>query len=223
MGEAPDRVFLVGAPGVDNVKRLVPLSRAEFEAAIGMTLRSPTLLVTYHPVTLSDTDGSDEIGAMLKALDTFEDGSLVFTQPNADAGGQAIVRAIESFVAARPGRAVFVRSLGQRLYLSALTHVDVVVGNSSSGLIEAPAAGVPTVNIGDRQKGRLRSASVIDCGPDSAGIAAAIRRAMTPEFRRIARSATPAYGAGDAARRICDVLATFPLDQLRRKVFHDVA
>ena len=223
MGEAPDRVFTIGAPGVDNVKRVVPLDRRAFEAAIGMELRTPAFLVTYHPVTLSDEAETDGADALLTSLDCFDESRIIFTRPNADAGGKAIAVAIDRYVAARPGRSVVFASLGQQRYLSALAHVDVVIGNSSSGLIEAPAAGVPTVNIGDRQNGRLRSPSVIDCAPDADSISNAIRQALTPEFRGIAKTATPAYGAGDAARRICEILATFPLDRLARKAFHDVA
>ena len=223
MGEAPDRVFTVGAPGVDNVKRVAPLDRRAFEAAIGMELRTPVFLVTYHPVTLGDAAETDGADALLASLDCFDESRIIFTRPNADAGGRAIAVTIDHYVAARPGRSVVFASLGQQRYLSALAHVDVVIGNSSSGLIEAPAAGVPTVNIGDRQKGRLRSPSVIDCAPDPAAITKAIRQALTPEFRHLAKTATPAHGAGDAARRICEILATFPLDRLARKAFHDVA
>jgi UDP-hydrolysing UDP-N-acetyl-D-glucosamine 2-epimerase len=223
MGESPERVFTVGALGVDNVKRVSPLDRRSFEAAIGMELRSPTFLVTYHPVTLNDAAETNGIDALFASLDSFSEGGIIFTRPNADVGGRAIAAAIDRYAAARPGRAVVFASLGQQRYLSALAHVDAVIGNSSSGLIEAPAAGVPTVNIGDRQKGRLRSPSVIDCAPDAASITKAIRQALTPEFRRTAKTATPAYGAGDAARRICETLATFPLDRLARKVFHDLA
>jgi UDP-hydrolysing UDP-N-acetyl-D-glucosamine 2-epimerase len=225
MGESPDQVFAVGAPGVDNIKRIKPLSRHEFEVAIGMTLGQPSFLVTYHPETLgvSPPCSAGGLGPLLEALDSFPQSRIVFTSPNADAGGRAISEAIKRYAAARPERAVFCASLGQKLYFSALAHVDLVIGNSSSGIIEAPAAGVPTVNIGERQKGRLRSASVIDCAPLAPAIVEAVRRALTPEFRHIAETAVPAYGAGDAAGRIRDIVATFPLDRLARKVFHDLA
>jgi UDP-hydrolysing UDP-N-acetyl-D-glucosamine 2-epimerase len=224
MGENPERVFSVGAPGVDNIKRIKPLPRHEFEAAIGMKLGEPLFLVTYHPETLTDASPCSAGGVkpVLEALDSFPQSSIIFTSPNADAGGRVIAGAIASYVAAKPERAIFCASLGRELYLGALAQADAVIGNSSSGIIEAPAAGVPTVNIGDRQKGRLRSASVIDCAAQTPDIVAAIRRALTPEFRRLARTAVPAYGAGDAAGRIRDVVATFPLDRLARKTFHDL-
>jgi GDP/UDP-N,N'-diacetylbacillosamine 2-epimerase (hydrolysing) len=220
MGEDPERVFNVGAPGVDNVKRIQPASRNDFESAVGMPLGDCPLLVTYHPETRCE---GDSIGALLAALDHFPESKIIFTSPNADSGGQAIADAIDRYTAARPERATLCRSLGQALYITALAHVRAVIGNSSSGIIEAPAAGVPTVNIGDRQKGRLRSSSVIDCEATTSAIAEAIRRALSPEFQSVAKSTVPAYGPGDVARRIREVLATAPLGQLARKVFHDVA
>ncbi len=224
MGENPDHVFTVGALGVDNIKRMEPLPRQDLAVAVGMKPGEPLFLVTYHPETLADARpcGAGGVKPLLEALDSFPRSSIIFTSPNADAGGRVIASAVESYAAAKPGSAVFCASLGRELYLSALAHADAVIGNSSSGIIEAPAAGVPTVNIGDRQKGRLRSASVIDCAAQTPDIVAAIRRALTPEFRRLARTAVPAYGAGDAAGRIRDVVATFPLDRLARKTFHDL-
>lgn len=222
MGEDPGSVFNVGAPGVDNVKRIQPLSRKDFESAIGMPLGDCPLLVTYHPETLDQCEG-DAIGALLAALDQFPESRIIFTSPNADSGGQAIADVVDRHIGARPERATLCRSLGQALYITALAHVRAVIGNSSSGIIEAPAAGVPTVNIGDRQKGRLRSTSIIDCEAKTPAIAQAIRRALSPEFQCIAKATVPAYGAGDAARRIREILATAPLGQLARKAFHDVA
>lgn len=222
MGEAPERVFNVGATGVDNVKRTQPLSRKDFESAIGMPLGDNPLLVTYHPETLNWREGA-AIAALLEALDQFPESRIIFTSPNADSGGQAIADAIDRYIGARPERTTLCRSLGQALYVTALAHVRAVIGNSSSGIIEAPAAGVPTVNIGDRQKGRLRSTSVIDCEVKTPAIAEAIRRALSAKFQRIAKATVPAYGEGDAARRIHEILATVPLDQLARKAFHDVA
>jgi UDP-hydrolysing UDP-N-acetyl-D-glucosamine 2-epimerase len=222
MGEDPGSVFNVGAPGVDNVKRIQPLSRKDFESAIGMPLGDCPLLVTYHPETLDQREG-DAIGALLAALDQFPESRIIFTGPNADSGGQAIADVVDRHIGARPERATLCRSLGQALYITALAHVRAVIGNSSSGIIEAPAAGVPTVNIGDRQKGRLRSTSIIDCEANTPAIAQAIRRALSPEFQCIAKATVPAYGAGDAARRIREILATAPLGQLARKAFHDVA
>jgi UDP-hydrolysing UDP-N-acetyl-D-glucosamine 2-epimerase len=224
MGESPDRVFNVGALGVDNVLRMQPLDRVAFERAIGWDLGSHTLLVTCHPETLARVGAPDAgITALLLALDAISDARLLFTSPNADPGSAEIIAAIEGYVAAHPERAVLRRSLGHELYRSALAHVSAMIGNSSSGIIEAPAAGLPAVNIGDRQKGRLRSASVIDCVNETEAIAVAIRRALTPAFRDLAKSSPPAYGSGDTARRVCATLAAVPLEGLSRKVFHDLA
>jgi UDP-N-acetylglucosamine 2-epimerase (non-hydrolysing)/GDP/UDP-N,N'-diacetylbacillosamine 2-epimerase (hydrolysing) len=221
MGEDPSHVFNVGAPGLDRLKRVKLLEREELEAAIGIRLARPTFLVTYHPETLGCRN-TEAIDALFEALDAFPQSCLIFTGSNADSGGRAISEAVMRYVAERRDRAIFRASLGQRLYLAALANADVVIGNSSSGLIEAPAEGVPTVNIGDRQKGRLRSASVIDCEPTSAEIAAAIKRAIGDEFRLRAKSAAPAYGTGNTAEQISEVLASFPLDRLSRKTFHDI-
>jgi UDP-hydrolysing UDP-N-acetyl-D-glucosamine 2-epimerase len=222
MGEEPSRVFNVGAAGLDAMKRVKRIARKDFESAIGMTLANPTFLVTCHPETLEERN-SETVLALLDALGRFPQSRIIFTGANADAGGRTIDDAVMRYVAGRPERTVFRVSLGQQLYLAALAYVDVVIGNSSSGVIEAPAFGVPTVNIGDRQKGRLRSDSVIDCAPDVSEIAAAIERALSPEFRDIARKTRPAYGTGDTARQICKVLADTSLDEIRRKRFYDAA
>jgi len=221
MGEDPDRVFNVGALGVDNVLRTPSLSRGDFERELNFELGSCALLVTYHPETLGG-DPEQGIRALLAALDAVPETRVIFTSPNADPGGAAILTEIEHYVAAHSDRAIVRLSFGHALYRSALAHVSAMVGNSSSGLIEAPAAGLPTVNIGDRQKGRLRSASIIDCSNKREEIASAIHRALTPGFRAQAKASTPAYGSGDAARRICGTLASVQLDDLTRKVFHDL-
>lgn len=222
LGESPDRVFTVGAPGVDNVKRITPICQSELERDIGLKFSRPSFLVTYHPETLSEKCASNGIGALLEALEEFDDSRIVMTGSNADHGGRAIMHAISNYAEARSDRVVVHASLGQQRYLSVLRYVDAVIGNSSSGIIEAPALGVPTVNIGDRQKGRLRSSSIIDCAPETLKISNAIRCALSSEFRQIAKTTTPAYGAGNAAQKICQVLATFPLDRLARKQFYDL-
>lgn len=221
MGEAPSHVFNVGAPGLDALNRINTLGRVEFEEAIGFKLAKPSFLVTYHPETL-ESRNNDSIAALLEALDRFPQSQIIFTGSNADPGGRAISETIARYVAARPARTILCQSLGQQLYLTALTHVDVVIGNSSSGIIEAPAAGVPTVNIGDRQKGRLRSSAIIDCDPTISAIFASIERALSAEFQCVAKKKVSTYGAGNTAELICQVLASVPLDQLSRKVFHDL-
>lgn len=222
LGEPPERIFVVGAPGVDAVATLEFLPRDRIAADLDLELGAPLILATYHPETLGDLPPAQAIAELLAALDGIPEARIVFTGVNADPGHDAVSAAIAAFAEARPGRVRFRESLGQRRYLSLMRLADAVVGNSSSGIIEAPAAGVPTVNIGDRQKGRPRAASVIDCGPGRAAIAAALARALDPAFKAgIAGQALP-YGGGGAATRIKDILATVPLAGLVRKPFIDI-
>ncbi len=222
MGEAPERVFVVGSTGLDAIRDGQRLPRAELEARLGLDLGQRSLLVTFHPETLSALAPERQVAELLAALAGIEDDvRLIFTGVNADAGGRAIAAAVEAFVATRPGRAVAVKSLGHQGYLSALALVSGVVGNSSSGLIEVPSFGIGTVNIGDRQKGRLRAASIIDCPTEAAAIAAALRRLLSPGFRAGLAGLVNPFGDGHASERIRDILATHPLDGLIRKSFVD--
>lgn len=220
MGEQPERVFNVGAPAMDNIAALAPVPQAELEAFIGMPLRAPLFLVTYHPVTLAGDSGLAAMQALLAALDA-RAGSIVITGANADPGARAIRGALQAFAEARPGRVALVESLGARRYLSLMARADAVVGNSSSGLLEAPAVGVPTVDIGERQRGRLRAPSVIHCGDDASAIASALDQALSPAHReRAARRDSP-YGQPGAARRIADALEQARLPSLA-KSFVDI-
>lgn len=221
MGEAPECVFNVGALAVDNLRRLKLLDRSELARDIGLPHDAPYLLVTYHPVTRRDGDDRDAVRAMLQALDAWSDIYLVFTGVNVDPGHELIRGLIESYVAKRGERARLCLSLGHRRYLSAVKHALAVVGNSSSGIIEAPALEVPTVNIGSRQAGRLRAASVIDCDEHQESIQAAIGRALDPRFRAsVAGQALP-YGGGEAASRIIAALRAIDRDTLGVKPFHE--
>jgi UDP-hydrolysing UDP-N-acetyl-D-glucosamine 2-epimerase len=221
LGEAPERVFLVGAAGLDNIERLDLLGPRELEAALGFALGS-FLLVTYHPATLAAGDSARGAAALLAALDRFPDRRVLITGTNADPGGAAIRSLIAAYAKERPARVLLSESLGQRLYLSALKAAAAVVGNSSSGIIEAPSLGIPTVNLGDRQRGRLRAASVIDCGETEGAIAAAIGQALDPGFRAGLDPASTPYGRPGAAKRIRDVLRTYPLDGILMKSFYDL-
>lgn len=222
LGEAPERVFIVGACGLDNLAHLEPLDRRDFERALGFPLGDGFLLVTYHPATLApeaSTRGAEEL---LAALDRFQERRLLITGTNADPGGEPIRAMLAAYARERPSRVLLRESLGQHLYLNALRAAAAVVGNSSSGIIEAPSLGIPTVNLGDRQRGRLRAASVIDCGEEREAIAAAIGKALDPVFRAaLDPSATP-YGRPGAARLIRDVLRSYPLDGILRKRFYDL-
>lgn len=222
LGEEPARVFAVGAPGLDALSSLALLDREALEARVGIKLRSPSLLVTYHPATL----GADPILAaktVLRALERFDHGSVIVTKPNADAAGREIAALIDAWAAPRREHVAVHTSLGQLGYLSAMRHVDVVVGNSSSGLIEAPAMRVPTVNIGPRQDGRLKAASVIDCDEIEQEIVQAIERARSVAHREATKTMRPPYGTGGGvSKAIAENLATVPLEGLARKHFYDL-
>lgn len=222
MGEHPDRVFTVGSTGVDNLFAFGRATPEEASARTGLDLPPGFVLATFHPETLGATSPSDQIEAFLKGLEAAGDRTLLITRPNADAGADAIRRALDGFAAARPGRVHLAESLGARGYAAALTASDLVIGNSSSGVIEVPAAGIPCVNVGERQAGRLRSPGVIDCALTPAAIRAAIEKALSPDFQALARSRPADFGDGQAGRRIVEILETVDFNGLTRKPFVDL-
>lgn len=222
MGEDPRHIYAFGAPGLDPLSSLDFMSRETLGADLGLDLSAPLFVITYHPVTLQLSEGETAVTALTHALDQFSDAAMIFTGVNSDPGNKVVSDTLGAYAAQKPDRRTVIASLGQRRYLSAVKLADAVIGNSSSGLIEAPALGVPTVNIGDRQKGRLRSTSVIDCVDDSGAIAEAISRAITPAFRSQAKQTEPAYGRGGVAPQMAEVLATVDLAQLSTKPFQDI-
>jgi UDP-hydrolysing UDP-N-acetyl-D-glucosamine 2-epimerase len=222
MGEAAERVFEFGAPGLDRVRRLTLLDRATLEQELGMALGDPLFLVTYHPETMVPDGGLAGAEEMLAALDAFPGATVILTGTNADTHGQAIMRRFAHYAEANADRVRLVESLGSVRHLSLMKHADAVIGNSSSGVVEAPFLKTPTVNVGERQKGRLRARSIVDCKGDRADIEKAIRKAISPEFREVCQGAVSLYGEGDASRRIKDVLVRFPLEGLARKAFVDL-
>jgi UDP-N-acetylglucosamine 2-epimerase (non-hydrolysing) len=213
MGELPERIWTVGAPALDNIVGLDAAPREELEQHLGLKLNSPSVLVTYHPVTTRSDSGTQAMQNLLTVLDESE-ATVVMTGSNADPGASSIRQALAHFAAQRPERVALVESLGTRLYLSLMSHVDAVVGNSSSGLLEAPAMGVPTVDIGVRQKGRLRAPSVIHCSEDINSIRTAMALALSTEQRALAARRETPYGAPGAAYRIADVLASVQLEHI---------
>lgn len=222
MGEDPGHVYAFGAPGLDPLATLDFVDRQTLALDLSLDLTAPLFVITYHPVTLQLGDGMAAVEALTDALAKFSDAAMIFTGVNSDPGNRIVSDTLGAFAAAQPDRRTVIASLGQRRYLSAVKLADVVIGNSSSGLIEAPALGVPTVNIGDRQKGRLRSASVIDCPDNSLAIAEAVARAMSAEFQTAAQQAEPAYGRGGVADQMAEVLARVDLTRLSTKPFHDI-
>jgi UDP-N-acetylglucosamine 2-epimerase (non-hydrolysing)/GDP/UDP-N,N'-diacetylbacillosamine 2-epimerase (hydrolysing) len=221
LGENPVTVFNFGAPGLDHLTRTPLPDRAALAAHTGLPLNGLVFSVTYHPVTLSAQDPAVAASALIGALERFPSANIVFTGVNADPGNRAIARVIHKFSEANPERVRFFDSLGQQRYLGLLQIADVVIGNSSSGLIEAPALRVPSVNIGDRQRGRLKAASVIDCADDTESIEKAIEQALSPRFRAQLPAEVSLYGKGSAAAQIKQVLKTCDLSNILMKKFFD--
>lgn len=222
LGEQPNRVFNYGTPGLDNINRLKLSDKKELENAINFKLKPTVFLVTYHPVTLYDNSEHSMLH-LLRALDQFPDASIIFTKPNADTNGRILIKMIDEYVENHSDRVRAFNSLGQTLYLSTMKNADVVIGNSSSGLVEVPAFKKATVNIGDRQKGRLKASSVIDCEENEKHITAAIYKALSPEFQDLLCNVVSPYGEGNASQRIKEQLKTFKLDGINIKEFYDLA
>lgn len=217
MGEQPDRVINTGALGVLSAADVPEMSRRELEANLGWEFGAEALLVTVHPETLSD---ADIITPTLQALDRVPQSRLLITYPNNDPAGQRIIEAVETYAASQPaGRVLIVPSLGRRRYHAALHCVRAVVGNSSSGIVEVPSAGIPTVNIGDRQKGRIAADSVISCPAEADAIADTISRALLMDCRGIANP----YSRPDTLDLMERAVAETPLGLLHQpKEFHDL-
>ncbi len=220
LGEEPRRVFNVGAIGLDDLENRELLTRAALGKSLALDLRKPTLLVTFHPVTTEPGQAAFQAGELLAALERLQL-QVILTGANADAEGAEVDRLFAAHAARFPQRVVRHVSLGQQRYLSALRYVAAVVGNSSSGIIEAPSFGIPTVNIGTRQDGRLRAKSILDSPPRQEEIFAACRRALSPEFRQQAKEVVNPYRQENTVEKILQVLATFDL-RGNRKNFYDL-
>jgi UDP-hydrolysing UDP-N-acetyl-D-glucosamine 2-epimerase len=204
MGEEPWRVVVTGDPALDLISQMRLMNRAELSESLGMELEPPVLLATFHPTTLGSVSVLDEVDSLLSALSRVE-GAMIFTYPNADTHGRIIIERIREFISSRPKARLFF-NLGQLKYYSLLAQVDLMVGNSSSGIWEAPSFRLPVVNIGDRQRGRLRAGNVIDVASDAEAIHRAIREGLTPAFRASLAKLQNPYGDGQAAPRIIEVL-----------------
>lgn len=221
LGEQPDHVFLVGGLGIDNIKRLKLLDREEFEAAIDFKLGKKNLLITFHPVTLETESAADQMAELIAALAELKDTHLIFTMPNADTDGRVLMRMVEQYVAEH-SHARSYTSLGQLRYLSCISHVDGVIGNSSSGLSEVPSFRKGTINIGDRQRGRIRALSVIDCEPNKYAISEALKKLYSDSFQTSLHSVVNPYGAGGASEKVVDTVKNYILDGLTKKVFYNL-
>lgn len=217
LGENPKRVFNVGAPGIENIKKIPLMDKKELESTLdGFTFNDKTILVTYHPVTLENSTAEGQIHNLLSALDEYSDIKIIFTLPNSDTDGRVIIRLINEYVSKHPGKAIAYPSLGLKRYLSALQFVKAVVGNSSSGIIEVPSFGIPTLNIGDRQKGRLAADSVINCGTSKKDILEGLDKVLNSGHTEIHNP----YEGKNTTADILHVLKTYPLEGLIQKTFY---
>lgn len=213
MGEDPARVFNTGAPGIDNIINLKLLTKSKLEKELNWKLTSKSALFTYHPVTLEESDIEIDLEAILSVLETFSF-NILFTYANADSGGRIINQKIEEFCKIQPSKYKVVKSLGQVKYLSAMKYVNLLIGNSSSGIIEAASFKKPVINIGDRQKGRLRGKNVIDCNLNS--LQDSIKLALSSSFRNNIKNMNNIYGIGAAADIILDKLINEPISVIKK-------
>lgn len=221
LGENPEYVFNVGGMGIENIKRLSLLSKEEFENSINFTLAKKNLLLTFHPVTLEKSTANIQFQELLNTIDDLQETHLIFTKANSDTDGRFINQMIDEYVAKNHYKSVCFTSLGQLRYLSALQYIDAVVGNSSSGLAEAPSFKIGTINIGDRQKGRIRAASVIDCEPTKESILQALDRLYSEGFQSALKTVKNPYGDGIASQKILEVLKRVSLGSILKKSFYD--
>lgn len=223
LGEHPSRVFNVGAIGIENIKNMKLLSKKELEKDMNFTFGEKTALVTYHPVTLEKNNSRDQFQNLLDALDEIDDLKIIFTKANADTDGRIINNMIDEYVSKNKNKAIAFTSMGQLRYLSAMKYADAVVGNSSSGIIEAPTFKVPTINIGDRQKGRIQAKSVINCYPHKADILAALNKAFSNKFKDEIRDVINPYGDGNVSTKIIYQVKSFLHKEIDlKKKFYDI-
>ncbi len=221
LGEHPERVFLVGGLGVDGIKRSVLLGKFELENSLKFKFNTRNLLITFHPVTLEESTQRIQVEELLSVLSGLEDTGMIFTLPNADSGGRELIQIIQNFVAQHPNARAYT-SLGYLRYLSLLAHVDGVIGNSSSGLIEAPSFKKGTINIGDRQRGRIQAASIINCEPTRESIRCALDKLYSSQFQDSLQYVENPYGEGNASQKIVSNIKTYPLDGILKKRFFNL-
>lgn len=222
LGEQPDRVYTVGAPGLDQLDKQPLMSKSDLEKSLKFDFGEQLFLVTYHPLTLAPEKSIEGVNALLQALDEYKDAKIIITGTNADMGHTAIYEAFSRFVSERTANVLMTPSLGHHRYMSAMKQADVVIGNSSSGLIEAPVLGVPTINIGDRQKGRLRASSVLDCAESRESISGCMAKALSGSFCKNGKVDYLPYGKGGASKKIKDKIKEVDLHNIIIKEFNDI-
>tara|TARA_Y100000591_G_C21820419_1_gene693295 strand:+ start:525 stop:1685 length:1161 start_codon:yes stop_codon:yes gene_type:complete len=222
MGESPQRVFNVGGLGVDAIKKTKLLSKNELKNKLGINFGEKNLLITFHPITLEKNTSRKHLNALLSVLENLDNTYLIFTMPNADSDGRIIGKLILDFVKKNKTRSISFTSMGHKNYISTLQFVDGVVGNSSSGIAEVPSFKIGTVNIGDRQNGRLKAKSIIDCKPNENSIKDAIMMLYDPEFQKKLLKVENPYGKGLATDNILSILLNSHIPQELKKPFYDL-
>lgn len=222
LGEEPSRVFNVGGPGIENIKKLNLLNKDEFEKSINFKLAKKNILITFHPVTLENSSAKKQFSELLKAIDELKDTNFIFTKANSDIDGDVINKMIDEYISKNSQKAVAFASLGQLRYLSAIKFVDIVLGNSSSGLSEVPSFKKATINIGDRQKGRTRASGVIDVRPAKEEILAAIKRVYSKEFEQVLKNTINPYDGGNSSKKMVKILKEIELNDILKKKFYDI-
>jgi len=222
LGENPKRVFNVGGIGIENIKRNKLLSKDEFEKSIGFKLNKKNILVTFHPTTLEYKTSQKQFQELLDVIEGLKDINIIFTKSNSDTDGRIINQMIDEYVNKNPYKSVGFASLGQLRYLSALRYIDIIVGNSSSGLLEAPSFKIGTINIGDRQNGRIKAESIIDCSPNSKSIKKAFTKIYSNKFQELLKNVKNPYGNGCASQKIIRVLKKTHLNNILKKNFFDI-
>ncbi len=222
LGEDSKRVFNVGGAGIENIKRLKLLTKVKFEKSINFKLKKKNVLVTFHPVTLEIKTSKKYFQELLNSIDELEDTNIIFTKANSDADGKIINQMIDKYISKNLDKSIGVASLGQLNYLSALQYVDFVIGNSSSGLLEVPSFRIGTINIGDRQNGRIKADSVVDCLPNKKSIKKAIKIVYSKKFQKFLKDVKNPYGDECASKKIIKVLKSVKLENILKKTFFDI-
>ena len=221
LGENPKSVFMIGAMGIENINKLNLLTKIYFEKSINFKLAKKNILITYHPVTFEGMTTKNQFNNLLKALSSFRDINYIFTMPNADKDGRIIIDLIKKFVQKFSNKSVYIYNMGQVRYLSAFKYIDAVVGNSSSGIIEAPSFKIATINIGERQRGRIRAKSVIDCDYNEKSIIKSIKKVFSSDFKKKLKKIINPYD-GNTSQKSFDVIKKINLKNIMKKNFYDI-
>jgi len=222
LGEHPSKVFNVGGIGIENIKRLKLLTKTEFERSINFKLNDKNILISFHPVTLEKNTSKKQFQEIIKSIHSLKNTNIIFTKANSDIGGKIINQMIDQYTLKYPNKSIGITSLGQVKYLSAMKYVDLIIGNSSSGLIEAPSFKIATINIGDRQRGRIKAKSVIDCLPYKTNIIKGIKKAYSAKFQKLLKNVKNPYDNGSASKKIIKVLKKVQLNNILKKKFFDL-